>query len=141
MSKIVVGVDGSTQSGQALLWADRQARLVSAELHAVIAWRPPASYGYAAVYDDVDWKAEARATLVRTIIQTLGDVDEHRVHLHVVQGHPAPVLLDAAADADLLVVGNRGHGGFAGLLLGSVSRHAVSHAVCPVVVVHSAPTE
>lgn len=139
MNKIVVGVDGSSESGEALRWAERQARLTGAELHAVVAWRLPTTYGYAAVYADVDWAAEARDTLDRTIAETLGDDGPH-VHRHVVEGHPAPALVDAAADADLLVVGSRGHGGFTGLVLGSVSQHAVSHARCPVVVVHGDPT-
>jgi nucleotide-binding universal stress UspA family protein len=53
----------------------------------------------------------------------------------VLEGHPAPVLLELAKDADLLVVGSRGHGQFTGMLIGSVSEHVVSHASCPVVVV------
>ena len=136
MTKIVVGVDGSPQSEHALRWAAEQARLTGGELHAVIAWQLPASYGFAAVYDDVDWAGDAREILDRTIKAALGDDDG--VHRHVREGHPAAVLVDAAESADLLVVGSRGPGGFAGLLLGSVSRHVVAHAACPVVVVPSA---
>jgi nucleotide-binding universal stress UspA family protein len=60
------------------------------------------------------------------------------VHRHVREGHPAQVLLDAGETAELLVVGNRGHGGFSGMLLGSVSQYLVTHAHCPVVVVRDA---
>jgi nucleotide-binding universal stress UspA family protein len=133
MTKIVVGVDGSPQSERALRWADQQARLTGSELHAVIAWHLPTSYGYAAVYDDADWAGDARETLDRTIKEALGEDDG--VYRHVREGHPAAVLVEAAKAADLLVVGSRGHGGFAGLLLGSVSQHVVAHAACPVVVV------
>ena len=54
---------------------------------------------------------------------------------HVAEGHPAGVLLAQVEGADMLVVGSRGHGGFTGMLLGSVSQHVVAHAPCPVVVV------
>ena len=58
-----------------------------------------------------------------------------RITLQVIEGHAAKVLLDVVTDSDLLVVGSRGHGEFAGALLGSISQHVVSHAPCPVVVV------
>lgn len=73
--------------------------------------------------------------LVQVIKEELGDEPPILVRPHVKQGRPAKVLIDESAGADLLVVGHRGHGGFAGLVLGSVSQHVASYAKCPVTVV------
>jgi nucleotide-binding universal stress UspA family protein len=135
-TKVVVAVDGSSCSEQALRWAARQASISGGELHAVTAWHFPNTYGSAIVMDDGDWAENGRMVLEQALTETLGPAEADSVQRHVLQGHPAQVLLDQAADADLLVVGSRGHGGFAGMLLGSVSQHVVAHAPCPVVVVH-----
>jgi nucleotide-binding universal stress UspA family protein len=134
--RIVVGVDGSPASVLALRWAAGQAAVTGAELDAVMAWMPPSDYALGAGYsDDVGWEEDTAAVLEKTIEEALtGDAAE-KVERRVVRGHPAQVLLDASADADLLVVGSRGHGGFTGMLLGSVSQHLVAHAPCPVLVV------
>ena len=132
---IVVGVDGSPGSIDALRWAVRQARATGAEVLAVTAWEIPATFGYAPSLDDVDWAAEAR----KTVDTALGEVVEggHSVAMtsRVARGHAGTVLVEASRDADLLVVGSRGHGTAVGMLLGSVSEHCVHHAECPVVVV------
>jgi nucleotide-binding universal stress UspA family protein len=141
---IVVAVDGSPSSAQALRWAARQAALTGGEVHAVTAWHFPDYDGWGTVIDDVNWAENGRTILEQTIKEALEPAAADRVERHVLEGHPAQVLLDRAADADLLVVGSRGHGGFAGMLLGSVSQHVVAHAPCPVVVVHGnhlPPTE
>jgi nucleotide-binding universal stress UspA family protein len=75
--------------------------------------------------------------LQETVARAVDAADADRVSQHVVMGHPAKVLLDAAADASLLVVGSRGRGGFTGVLLGSVSQYVVARAACPVVVVRN----
>lgn len=76
--------------------------------------------------------------MLRTAVErVLAGADTPQVQPHVVHGHPARALLDAASDAELLVVGSRGHGGFTGMLLGSVSHHLIAHAPCPVLAVHS----
>jgi nucleotide-binding universal stress UspA family protein len=106
-----------------------------APVEAVIAWEIPANYGWPASYDDVDLEKNAQETLQEAIGGVLGD--SAPVTLRVVHGHPAPVLVDASAHAQLLVVGSRGHGAFAGMLLGSVSQHCVHQARCPVVVIRS----
>lgn len=134
-SFIVVGVDGSASSRDALRWAARQARLTGADLHAVCAWNLPSGYGYAIDYSDVDLEAEARKGLDATLAQVLGDVPDAPLAAHVEQGHAASVLVEASRGADLLVVGSRGHGAFSGMLLGSVSQHCAQHAACPVVIV------
>ena len=83
----------------------------------------------------VNWSEDCATGLEQSIKEALDDEDAALVHRHVVQGHPAQALIDQAAGADLLVVGCRGHGGFTGMLLGSVSQHVVAHAPCPVLVV------
>jgi nucleotide-binding universal stress UspA family protein len=130
---IVVGVDGSPSSEEALRWALRQSSLTGQEVHAVNSWGYAADYGVA--MGDFDWEQEAEGVLEKSVQQVAGD-DAGRVHQHVIAGHPVRALLDAAKDADLLVVGCRGHGGFTGMLLGSVSQHVSAHATCPVLVVH-----
>lgn len=136
-TRIVVGVDGSPSSVAALRWASDQAELTGGELHAITSWHLPTTYGWIPAVADFDWAANARTTLEQAI---KGPLDEGRgasVRRHILEG-PAPrVLLNAAADADLLVVGSRGHGEFAGMLLGSVAQHVVTHAACPVLVVRT----
>jgi nucleotide-binding universal stress UspA family protein len=134
---IVVGVDGASSGVAALRWAVRQARLTGARLHAVTAWEIPAFYGWAPTfpYDD-EMAATAGKLLAAAVRDALGD-EPTEIDLveTAVPGHPAQVLIDASAHAALLVVGSRGHGGFTGALLGSVSQQCVHHARCPVVVI------
>jgi nucleotide-binding universal stress UspA family protein len=132
--RIVVGVDGSPASLGALTWAVRQAALTGAVVEAVTAWQFPATYGGYPVDAGTDWRANAQAIQETAVKEALGD-DATALVRRVAEGHSVRVLLDAAADAELLVVGSRGHGGFAGMLLGSVSEHVVAHAPCAVVVV------
>ena len=133
-SYIVVGVDGSAHSRDALLWAARQARLTGADLHVVCAWNLPAGYGFAPDYSYVDLEAAARKGLDQTIAQVLGGLPSVPVVTRVERGHAAHVLIEASRGADLLVVGNHGHGSFTGMLLGSVSQHCAQHADCPVLI-------
>jgi nucleotide-binding universal stress UspA family protein len=135
--KVVVGVDGSPSSAEALKWAARQASLTGAELHVVTTWDFPWALGYGPGVEGFDYAADARSVAEDTIRDVLGEEGSANVQIHVDSGHPAAGLLEEAKGADLLVVGSRGHGGFAGMLLGSVSQHVVAHAPCPTVVVRS----
>ena len=138
-STIVVGVDGSDGSLEALRWAAGQARLAGASLHVVTAWAfPEHGTPFGIVFDltsVADPIAHAREALSRAIAATLGDHEGIEVRADVLPGDEAPVLLDAARDADLLVVGSRGRGAFVEMLLGSVSEQCVRLARCPIVVV------
>jgi nucleotide-binding universal stress UspA family protein len=139
-SVIVVGVDGSDASKDALLWAARQAELTGSALVAVISWEFP-SMAYGAVMplpDDFDIAGASQKIVDEAIDETLGEHPAVQVSTVVAEGPPALELLKTAKNADLLVVGSRGHGAFAGMLLGSVSEHCVTHSPCPVVVVHHA---
>jgi nucleotide-binding universal stress UspA family protein len=133
--RIVVGVDGSASSKAALSWAIRQAELTGAIVDAVIAWHYPNAIGYTAVVgDDANYEELAAEVVTDTISEVSGAGAPVEIRPRAVEGGAAEVLLAASAGAELLVVGSRGHGGFAEALLGSVSQHIVHHAMCPVVV-------
>jgi nucleotide-binding universal stress UspA family protein len=140
-SRIVVGVDGSDGSVAALRWALGEARLRGAGVEVIHSWDYPyLAYtevtGMAAgVVSREDLEKVGQEVLQATIDRVAGEASGIDVRPVVMQGGAAATLLQAAVGADLLVVGTRGHGGFTGLLLGSVSQHAVHHAPCPVVVV------
>ncbi len=139
--RIVVGIDGSPPSVAALRWAIRQAELTGASVDAVSAWQFPASagaYGWApeSGFDNIDFEG-LTAKALKAAVDQVGPPPSVTIRQLVVEGNPAQALLDAAAKADLLIVGNRGHGAFADALLGSVSERCVRHAHCPVLVVHS----
>lgn len=136
MGRIVVGVDGSEGADAALAWAIGEARLRGARLEVVHSFTYPIMGDLPTVADaDALFVQEAEAILERTVARSeVGDVE---FDARVVRGSAAAVLLDAARDADLLVVGSRGRGGFAGLVLGSVSQQCAQHAPCPIVIVPS----
>ena len=134
--RIVAGVDGSPSSREALRWAVRQAALTGSVVDAVTAWHDPSGYdGYGWLITDTSYAEDAAKTLSETVDSAVEAGSGVTVRQRVVEGHPARVLLDAADGADLLAVGSRGHGGFAGLLLGSVSQHCAQHSPCPVLVI------
>ncbi|WP_160666182.1 universal stress protein [Pseudarthrobacter sp. ATCC 49987] len=134
--RIVVGVDGSDSSLAALDWALEEARLRSGEVYVVTAWHYPVIGDAAGRAEDHESFGDNARSVHADALQR-SSAARVPVTGEVREGHPAEVLLKAAAGADLLVVGSRGHGGFAGMLLGSVSSHAVHHAHCPVLVVRS----
>jgi nucleotide-binding universal stress UspA family protein len=140
--KIVVGVDGSEPSIEALEWAAHQAELTGATLDVVTAWafgEEPTPFGIVPpVLPGGDPLTEARTKLNELVAAVCGRHKLVEVRADVVRGHAATVLLEAAQDADVLVVGSRGRGAFVEMLLGSVSEHCVRHAACPVVIVRPA---
>ncbi|MEV4643573.1 universal stress protein [Saccharopolyspora sp. NPDC049357] len=133
---IVVGVDGSHASKSALRWAASHAEQLGGTLVILMAWDVPLIYNWE-VPDSDDIARRTAAGLDEIIAEVLDPDSDLAVSKNVANGHPARALLDLAEEtgADLIAVGNRGHGGFAEALLGSVSQHVVHHARCPVVVV------
>jgi nucleotide-binding universal stress UspA family protein len=132
-NRIVAGVDGSDSARAALTWALDQARLTGAVLDALIAWEFPLF-----TIGPVLLPPEDPETIAgRVLDETVAQVPRHGVDVrqHVVAGHPAQALVEAAEGARLLVVGSRGRGAFTAALLGSVASYCVQHAPCPVVVV------
>jgi len=140
MAKIVVGVDGSPESHAALAWALEEARLRGVTMHVVHAWLMPIAFAGGAppfmlpeAQDEL--RQDAERALAAALVEVGGANSEVPIERSVVEGPAARVLLRATADADLLVLGSRGRGGFAGLLLGSVSQQCAHHAPCPLVIV------
>jgi nucleotide-binding universal stress UspA family protein len=144
METIVVGVDGSACARAAVQFAACEAALRKGRLRIVCAWEiPPAVYagGFAPGLDQATldgFRAGAEAVAEEAVAAAKQPQSGIACEGKAVQGQPAEVLLEEAGDANLIVVGNRGHGGFASLLLGSVSHQVVQHAPCPVTVVREA---
>jgi nucleotide-binding universal stress UspA family protein len=140
IKQIVVGVDGSDSSRAALHWAYEEAAHHGASLTAVSTWHPPSlpmSPPYGAMPPE-GYESEPERAARELLERLTGELEPQSpavdVRISISKGNPAKVLIDMSQGADLVVVGSRGHGGFAGMLLGSVSNHVVAHAACPVVV-------
>ncbi|MER7547914.1 universal stress protein [Actinomadura sp.] len=134
---VVVGVDGSAASLEALGLAFTEARLRGAELSAITAWPPDAEPGPVPLVDADGLREFAEGRLAGLVEPWREKYPDVAVRTEVITGPPRQVLLTAAKDARLLVVGSRGLGGFRGLLLGSVSNALLHHAACPVAVAHA----
>ncbi|MGH3253828.1 MAG: universal stress protein [Streptosporangiaceae bacterium] len=141
MTGIVVGVDGSVHSEHALSWAMKEAAVRHAELTVltVLPAVPSLATGNREDYGEdpsgLDRARTSAKELVKKVASELGEQRPGSVTVRVVNDSPAKALIDASQDADMLVVGSRGTGGFARLMMGSVSTQVTHHADCPVVVV------
>lgn len=142
---VVVGVDGSEPSKHALRWALFLAQATDRTVEAVAVWEPLMNYGWLGAgfaYMPPDWNPVdiAEEALGATVDEVFAEHRPPELELTVLEGNPAQVLLERSTGARMLVVGSRGHGGFAGLLLGSVSTACTAHAICPVLVLHGNAT-
>ncbi|MBT0772796.1 universal stress protein [Kineosporia sp. J2-2] len=135
-NRIVVGVDGSLQSRQALRWAADLAVTTGAAVRAVTVWEFPTTYGWATWPTDWDPPRDAHRLLTETVAESFEGRPPVEIEEVVREGNAAKVLTDEARFATMVVVGSRGHGGMAGVLLGSVSARVAEYAECPVLVVH-----
>ncbi|MBP1137347.1 nucleotide-binding universal stress UspA family protein [Arthrobacter sp. PvP023] len=140
---IVVGFDGSEYSQAALDWAMDEARQRNGHLRLVTAWHKPPMAWYPTVLETAageiaaeDSPEQVARTRQGEALKSAADGGVTAAGELVDTPSPASAILEAAKDADLIVVGSRGHGGFPGLHLGSVSTQVVTHAQCPVLVVH-----
>jgi nucleotide-binding universal stress UspA family protein len=146
--KIVVGVDGSASSTDAVRWALDEARKRGAEVYVVTAWHtdPPPIEGQPLMVG-MPYRAKEAALAEQQaqqdkVMAQLGDAAEGvTVQRHMVDQWPPRALVNISADADLLVLGRHGHSWLAEKLLGSVSAYCVRHATCPVVITPARPTE
>lgn len=133
--RIVVGVDGSKESMAALRWAVGQAWLTGAVVEAITAWNYPSTFTFDTPFTDEDFGTWAGESLSGCVEDALRAGPPVEVRQTVERGDAAKVLLEAARGADLLVVGNHGHGGLAAALLRSVAHECAHRASCPVVLV------
>ena len=134
--RIVVGVDGSAASKAALRWAVTAAGVTGGHIEAVTTWQIPVTYGWALMSGGWEPEKAARELLSETVESVFGTDRPADLRMIVEEGSAAKVLIKHSTGAQMLVVGSRGLGGFAGLLLGSVSATCAEHAKCPVLVIH-----
>jgi nucleotide-binding universal stress UspA family protein len=133
--RIVVGIDGSAASEEALHWAARQADFTHSDLEIVTTWDWPPSYGWAVPFPaGFDPESGVQAMVEKAASDGRNRHPSIGITIRALQGHPAPILVEASKGADLLVVGSRGHGEFVGMLIGSVSEYCATNAHCPVLV-------
>ncbi len=132
--RIVVGVDGASSSMAAAEWAANQAQLLGATLEALMTWEWTATYGWSPGDPEYDPRHDCEVVMEGALEPIRGRHPGVRIKAIVEEGHPAHHLVEASDRADLLVVGSRGDGELAGMLLGSVTEHCVADAHCPVVV-------
>lgn len=139
---IAVGVDGSAESRKALQWACAEAQAHEAEVLAVSTWTPP-PVPIDPPFGSFPWGAGTATDSVTEVGKMLTQIVEEvgaafpglTIRQHVEAGNAASELIQLSDQADLIVVGARGHGGFTGMLLGSVSQHVLAHSRCTVAVV------
>jgi len=134
--RIVVGVDGSSGSKNAMRWAGHLAGLTGARIDVVAAWEYAALFGLTAAPELEFPAGDIESSLNETVDEVLGADRPAELRIKALEGAAADTLVTVSKGALMLVVGSRGHGGFSGLLLGSVSARVAEHADCPVLVVH-----
>jgi nucleotide-binding universal stress UspA family protein len=133
--RIVVGIDGSEASVTALRKGIRMANALNASIEAVATWRMPSGYATTGEYE-YSPADDARAILSGAAKSVFGTKNPEWFTTATFEGNAADVLIEQSQGAEMLVVGSRGHGGLAGVLLGSVSAMCAEHAHCPVLIIH-----
>jgi nucleotide-binding universal stress UspA family protein len=137
-TRIVVGYDGSPDSVHALEWAAREAETNGAHLELIATWQWPSGLGWSVIPNGYNPADDGATTLDAAVENFHVSHPNVTVSVRIIEGSAATTLVDASRRADLVVVGTRGHGELAGLLIGSVSQYCAAHAHCPVVVIRTA---
>lgn len=141
ISRIIVGVDGSDASLEALRHAQHLAGSLNAHIEAIGCWDFPRMYDSYMLAGIEGFKESAANVLNQAVSSVFGTDTPSNVTVSLVRGDPRSVLVKAGRNADLLIVGRRGHGSLAGLLIGSVSSYCIAHSTCPVLVAHTPDQE
>ncbi|CAM04810.1 nucleotide-binding universal stress UspA family protein [Saccharopolyspora erythraea NRRL 2338] len=132
---VIAGIDGSEESGNALRWAAEYVQRVGGIVHAITVWSQPVQFGYRLPTPDAELETRARnslETITEPVKAAYPDVD---IRPRLVRGQIIDEFVGLTEQADLLVLGNKGHGAFTGMMVGSVALKLVHHAKCPVLVV------
>lgn len=132
---VVAGVDGSQESVHALRWAADHVRQVGGLVHAITVWHQPVQFGYRLPSTDAELESQARKTLDAAVAAVQSDHPGVDIRPRLLRGNTVDEFVSLSKQADLMVVGEKGHGAFTGMLVGSIALKLVHHAVCPVVVV------
>ncbi len=132
--KVVVGVDGSPASLEAMHLAAQEATLRDATLQVTMIWDWPVAYARTPMLHESDPIGGARKEFEAAVASLRENHPDLTIETVFEHGHPVPALVKASKGADLLVVGSRGHGEFIGMLLGSVGQHCAARAHCPVLI-------
>lgn len=142
-TRIVVGVDGSAESADALRWAVEQGRLTGGTVRVLYAWDPGAavSLGVPPLFDWEPLRDAAASLPDRFVHDVIGGDSGVDIETSMVRGGAGEALVEASEHAGLIVVGSRGLGEIKGILLGSVGQYCASHAHCPVVIVRTTPVK
>ncbi|MBE9373237.1 universal stress protein [Saccharopolyspora sp. HNM0983] len=132
---VVVGIDGSNESKDALRWAADYVSVLGGLLHAVTVWSQPVQLGYRLPYPDDELKRRAQESLDEAISPIRTEYPKLDLRTHLLRGNVEDEFVRLSEQADLLVLGNKGHGTLTGVFVGSVALKLVHHARCPVTVV------
>ncbi|KEI44545.1 universal stress protein [Saccharopolyspora rectivirgula] len=132
---VVVGIDGSDESARALRWAADYVREVGGLVHAITVWHQPVQFGYRLHVSDGDLEQQARSSLTKVVEPVKAEYPDVDIRPRLIRGHVVDELVGLSMQADLMVAGNKGHGAFTGMMVGSVALKLVHHARCPVTIV------
>lgn len=132
---VVAGIDGSDESQRALRWAVEYVQKVGGLVHAITVWHQPVQFGYRLPTSDSELETRARQQLESAVEAVRGEFPSVDVRSRLIRGHVVDELVGLSPQADMMVLGNKGHGAFTGMMVGSVALKLVHHARCPVLVV------
>ncbi len=132
---VVAGIDGSDESQRALRWAAEYVQKVGGLVHAVSVWHQPVQFGYRLPTSDSELEQRARQQLDKVTEAVRAEFPSVDIRERLIRGHVVDELVGLSPQADMMVLGNKGHGAFTGMMVGSVALKLVHHARCPVLVV------
>ncbi len=132
---VIVGVDGSAESSRALRWAADYVTQLGGVVHAITVWHQPVQFGYRLATSDADLEQRARRSLEDTVAPVRADYPNLDLKSRLLRGHVVDEMVGLSNQADLMVLGNKGHGAFTGMMVGSVALKLVHHSRCPVTVI------